>query len=360
MRKLKIIHAVESYYPSVGGMQEVVKQLSERLAGIGHEVTVVTRRIPNRNFSSLNGVVIREFDISGNMVSGYTGNIAEYEHFLLNETGEADVISFFAAQQWASDLALPLLKKISAKKVNVPTGYSGLFVPEFKEYFEKMKVWMREYDANVFLSDNYRDIHFARENGINRIHLIPNGAAEDEFMEPSVLDIRRKLGIPQGHFLLLHVGSFTFTKGQHLAAEIFLKSGLKNATLVLVGNGYNRFYFGLMKKTLLFIRLMISKLTGSKRIICTSLSRKETVDIFREADLFIFPSMIECSPIVLFESMAAKTPFFVTDVGNAAEIVSWSGGGWIMPTRIDQQGFSHPVIRDAVIMLQQIAGDKIG
>ncbi|MFH1005826.1 MAG: hypothetical protein V1781_10125 [Bacteroidota bacterium] len=39
---MKILHTVESYYPSVGGMQEVVKQISEQLVKMGHSVTVAT------------------------------------------------------------------------------------------------------------------------------------------------------------------------------------------------------------------------------------------------------------------------------------------------------------------------------
>jgi L-malate glycosyltransferase len=35
---MKILHCVESYYPSIGGMQAVVRQLSERLVKMGHEV----------------------------------------------------------------------------------------------------------------------------------------------------------------------------------------------------------------------------------------------------------------------------------------------------------------------------------
>jgi glycosyltransferase involved in cell wall biosynthesis len=36
---------------------------------------------------------------------------------------------------------------------------------------------------------------------------------------------------------------------------------------------------------------------------------------------------------VLFESMAGKTPFLVTDVGNSKEIVEWTNGGIILPTK---------------------------
>ncbi len=42
---MNILHTSEFYSPGVGGEQEVVKQLSERLAARGHEVTVATTRL---------------------------------------------------------------------------------------------------------------------------------------------------------------------------------------------------------------------------------------------------------------------------------------------------------------------------
>ena len=62
------------------------------------------------------------------------------------------------------------------------------------------------------------------------------------------------------------------------------------------------------------------------RILILNIDREETVAFYQTADLFLFPSNIECSPIVLFEAMASKTPFLVTDVGNSKEIISWSEG----------------------------------
>ena len=70
---MKILHAVESYFPAVGGMQEVVKQLSERMAKNGYDVTVVTRKHEARDFSKKNGVKIIDFNISGNLVNGIIG-----------------------------------------------------------------------------------------------------------------------------------------------------------------------------------------------------------------------------------------------------------------------------------------------
>src|ERR1041385_4629617 len=141
---MKILHAVESYYPSVGGMQEVVKQLSERLVKLGHDVTVVTRKIPERNFTEFNGVKIKDFAIGGNIVNGIEGDEEGYRNYLLNSN--FDVVTFFAAQQWATDVALPILKQIKGKKVSVPTGYSGLYNPQYGTYFQSMKNWIHGYD----------------------------------------------------------------------------------------------------------------------------------------------------------------------------------------------------------------------
>ena len=57
--------------------------------------------------------------------------------------------------------------------------------------------------------------------------------------------------------------------------------------------------------------------------------QREVVEAFFAADLFLFPSLIECSPLVLFEAAAAGTPFIATDVGNSREIAEWTGAGLI-------------------------------
>uniref|UniRef100_UPI00404774C9 hypothetical protein n=1 Tax=Algoriphagus sp. TaxID=1872435 RepID=UPI00404774C9 len=53
---MKILHTFGFYFPSVGGAQEVVKQLSGRLAEHGHEVTVATTKLKNRKTLNMNGV----------------------------------------------------------------------------------------------------------------------------------------------------------------------------------------------------------------------------------------------------------------------------------------------------------------
>ncbi len=325
---MKILHTVKQYHPARGGMYEVVKQLSEHLIGLGHSVTVATTKLPDEYKPDLNGVNVKEFDITGNFVSGMSGEVKKYQDFLINSN--FDVITNFAAQQPMTDAMLLVLDKIKAKKVFVPTGFAAFHVNEYKEYYKKMGSWFTQFDANVFLSNDYKDINYARESGAKNITVIPNGASSDEFSKNNNIDIRERLSIPKNDFLILLVGSHTGQKGHKEAIEIFNSATIKNATFLIVGNKGK--CLETCEKQKVKINGDKKSLLAGKKILIQQLDRDETASAFGVADLFLFPSNTECSPIVLFEAMASKTPFLVTDVGNAKEIIKWSGGGLLLPT----------------------------
>ncbi len=348
---MKILHIVENYSPSVGGMQEVVKQLSERMAALGHHVTVACSAHPERSNEKINGVNIRSFNISGSFVQGIKGNTEAYEQFLLQQ--ENDIVVFFAAQIWSTDIALPILDKISGKKVFVPTGFSSLHHPSYSSYYNEMKKWMSSFDMNVFLSDDYRDIQFAKANGITRFMIIPNGADEREFSHIQPGLFRKSFHIPESNILILHVGSFTGLKGHLEALQVLNKIRHQNVTLCFIGNDYQ--HFPKYKRTKLKWWFERTKLLfSSKKLIILEPNRKRTLEAFADADIFLFPSNIECSPLVLFEAVASGTPFLSSKVGNSEEIAQWTGGGLILPTHVDDNGFSHIKTEESASMLDDL------
>ena len=384
---MKILHTVESYDPASHGMQQVVKQLSERLYNAGHDVTVATSFDPNRKHLLINGVKIEEFRITGKAVGGYDAEESEiqrYRDFLLNS--DFDVIANFAAQQWATDIVLPILDQIKSVKVFVPTGFSELYNAKYNKYFESMKIWIKNYDMNIFLSSDYQDINFARENGVKNIKIIPNGASAEEFIEDTSINIKKKLGIPQSHLLILHVGSHTGLKGHKEAIQIFKKARIKNTVLLIVGNSTHhggklnyllKFLFkssanlfSVLSGKIYFPACSIScsikstqnkfsydRIFNKKQLLVKNLSRKETVAAYLEADLFLFPSNIECSPLVLFECMASQTPFLTTEVGNAKEIISWTNSGKLLKT-VSLNNYSKADIKSSAKDLEIILSDN--
>ena len=77
-----------------------------------------------------------------------------------------------------------------------------------------------------------------------------------------------------------------------------------------------------------------------KRVLLTDLPRSDLVQAYMAADLFVFASRVEYSPLVLFEAAAAGTPFLTVPVGNADEIVRWTQGGTLCDAAKDSRGYT--------------------
>lgn len=358
---MKILHCVESYFPSVSGAPEVVRHLSERMVKAGHEVTVATRKLPGRTSLTHNGVKIVEFDIKPtsnrgmSTVTGLKGDTKKYQDFLLNH--DYDVIMTYAAQQWTTDLMLPILDKIKAKKVIVPCGYSALYDPEYKQYFKDLPGFLRKFDASVYLSDDYRDINFARKHKIKNVHVIPNGADETEFMDlPSASEkrrLKRRYGI-RG-LMLMTIANYTGEKGHQELTAVLKRLPIARVTLVSAGTatpGVGSYdYFKEQSE-----RINNSPKFAGKRVVMIDGTRRKTVrELLKCADMFVFLSNIEASPLVLYEANAAGVPFVSTAAGNSAEIAKWTGGGIIVKTTEQPNGRVKADLRDAMWQITKLA-----
>lgn len=368
---MKIIHTVESYLPEHHGMSEVVRQISEQLVKLGHEVIICTSFNSDRDVDSINGVIIKQFKISGNLVDGISGEKSEYQNYLLNET--FDVLTNFAAQQWATDLTFEILDKIKSKKFFVPTGFSRIDEIRFKDYYNKMPHWLKLYDNNIFLSKFYKDFEFAKINDVNNSVIIPNGASLMEFTSSINFDVREFLKLSSNDKIILHVGNFTGIKGHFEAFRIFKKAKIRNAHLILCGQNFNSpesFNFRLLinpincffDKRILhprnFFKACLNLFISKKNIHLLSLSREKLVDVYRQASVVLLPSKLECSPIVLFESIASKVPILISDVGNAREIVEKFNVGFILPTKNIKNGLLDVKIEESALLLNYTLSDK--
>lgn len=322
---MNILHTVQFYHPSVGGAQEVVRQLSEQLVKRGHQVTVATTFSPERDVPTINGVRIEGFDISGNSARGFQGEPQRYTDFILD--GKFDVMMNYAAQQWASDLIFPILDRIQYGKVFIPCGFSGLYLPQYSAYFEKMPDVLRRYDHLVFHSNAYRDIDFARRHNIDHYSVIPNGASQQEFEEGEP-DFRKQYHISEDEPLLLAVSSHTALKGHRLVIEAFRRARIGKATLVLIGNTLGN--PGCLPKCRLHTRLVRLLSFGKKTVLLLDPPRRAVIAAYHAADLFLLGSRLEYSPLVLFEALASRTPFITSACGNAEEIIQWSQGGVVI------------------------------
>ena len=324
---LKILHCVEFYHPSPGGAQAVVRQVSRELVLRGHEVTVATTRLPHRQEAELDGARIEEFEISGNAVRGMTGEVERYRSFVFD--GGFDLVMTYAAQQWTTDALLPVLDRIPGRKVLAPCGFSGLDDPAYQAYYSELPGQLVGFDELIFHSDTYQDIEFARRAGLENLNVVPNGASREEF-EDLASDFREQHRIDFDEPLLLTVGPHNWIKGHAQAVESFGRSNLTRGAMVVIGNKPLRLGCQWDCRRRSITTRLASR--GRKRVILLDVPRDQVLAAYRAADLFVFCSEVECSPLVLFEAAASATPFVSTAAGNAVEIADWTGAGIIVPS----------------------------
>lgn len=392
---MRILLCGERYAPSVGGVQEVLKQLAERFVRRGHDVTVATSKLRDRNFSELNGVQIKEFEVAGNQVRGMVGEVEAYRRFVVE--GAFDVIMVKAAQQWTFDALWPVLSEVKAGKVFIPCGFSRMYEPEFAEYFQELPGVLRQFEHLIFYASDYRDIEFAKRHGCTNYSIIPNGASESEFAHEGDPLFRARHGIGPNELLFLSVGSLCEEKGHLETLKAFMAADLNGlpATLLLNCKEWEQegrprsarsdrrrwsqwkellrqlyVQIGLLRMCLYILSRLLGKVGvdvtlvkinqadyrdemtktadqiqrqgTNKHVLITDLDRPEVVQAFLNADLYICASHIEYSPLVLFEAAAAGTPFLSVPVGNAEEIARWTGAGVICPAPQDERGYTVP------------------
>jgi glycosyltransferase involved in cell wall biosynthesis len=352
---MRILHSVEFYWPSVGGAQEVVRQISRRLASRGHDVTVATSADPARAENVVDGVRVVGFDIAGNAVRGMTGDLDAYRRFVVE--GDFDVVMLYAAQQWATDALLPVLEDLPGATVLAPCGFSGLRDPAYASYFAALRERLHDFDALVFHSENYQDTRFAREAGAAGITVIPNAADEREFGRAAAQGdrgtFRAANGIGEDAPLLLTVGGHTGLKG-HAQSMAALRAMDAPATLAIAGNTPT----GTGCLPLCRARALATRVVGrGRRVLLLDPPRPQLLDAYAAADLFVFCSMVECSPLVLFEAMAAGLPFVSVDVGNAAEIADWGGAGVIVESRRRDDGLVEVEPRAVARAVDELLAD---
>lgn len=363
----KIVFCCENYTPSVGGVQEVMRQIAERTAAAGHQVTVATTAHPDRPTECvINGVVVKSFAMGGNLVRGLSGDIGSYTHFLRDEP--YDVIMIKAAQQVTFDAAIDVLDDITAWKVFIPCGFSGLGHSEYAKYYTNMAEYLRKFDRLIFYSAHYKDIEFARRAGIGNLEIIPNGVDEREFFGADTAGTNAGT---DATLTILTVGSRIPAKGHWEALRTFEAAKINEpARLILNGN----IPYGRVRGVLSSIRtLMRGQLPlvfkahyanlrfvlrrQLKRVEMTDYSRSELLRAYQSADLFLFASHVEYSPLVLFEAAASGTPFVCTDVGNAQEIATWTGAGIVASPSVSAIG-SAKVVEKLAAAMEMLLSDS--
>jgi len=145
---MRILFIAPSYYPHIGGVEYVVKSVSERLVKIGHEVIVLAGEpdIDKPREEEVNGVrVIRWPTWSPSGAYHFPRRKSDLEKLLRELARQVDVIHIHSVHSILSVYALSIVKQTNARVVVTPY-YHGTGHTAFRRF---LWVFWRGYVRNL-------------------------------------------------------------------------------------------------------------------------------------------------------------------------------------------------------------------
>lgn len=334
---MKIIELSSHFAPAVGGVERQVEEISKRLIGRGHQVTVLTtnamhgradlpRQLPHREVYE--GIPVKRFK--------YWFGFGVFFRFSLGlvwELFRADYDVIHVHNTHDAHLLPAIVVKFLRRKRLVLTGHNPYSAESartsrasnwFVKFFEfVLKIFKSGIDVYIALLESEKQ-EVIRRFGImdGKIIVIPNGIQDDYFDKTGDEEkFFQEWGVkPEKWGLIVGLGSrLNFVKGiQNL--EVAAK-GLKNVLFIFVGgdDGY-----GTRLKQIF---------ADCKNVLFTDkyLRGGEMLDFYATLDLFLLPSEHEPFGMTIVEAMAQGLPVLASAVGGPKEIVKPEFGEIIDP-----------------------------
>jgi glycosyltransferase involved in cell wall biosynthesis len=329
---MRVIITSFTFPPEASGVSHVAYSQARGLASRGHEVTVATAFLRERDPKSFPGLKICQFDVRGcaSLKFGHHGETQRYQEFIATEP--ADIILCHSWQNWATDVAVPAFPRSRAKKVILSHGFDAhIWSPNprvpfglgqwlcWQPYVLRFPALMRKFDHLIFLAER-KDCgrffdHWLAASLKTPLSIIPNGI-HLEALENTDLDFRKAYGIDPGHFLLLNVANYCDRKDQIATLRAFLRARRKDATLVFIGSEFKNSEYGAGLEQI----YQQAKDPAGRVLFLEKIPRPMINAAYKAADLFVLTAKAETQPLAILDAMGAGLPFISTDAGCASEL----------------------------------------
>ncbi len=162
----------------------------------------------------------------------------------------------------------------------------------------------------------------------DKVTVVPNGVdtvALQLLMQIPPRVTRKDLGIGDEDFVFLNPASIDGRKNHHtmITAMSKIRKKHKNVKLICAGNVMDEGYFSQLQGH-------IKELDLGNHIIFPGYV-KEKADLYRLADVFFLPSIVEGWSIAKTEALYFGLPIIVTDVGGARDVITHEWVGLLVP-----------------------------
>jgi N-acetyl-alpha-D-glucosaminyl L-malate synthase BshA len=309
-------------YPTVGGSGAVAAELGKQLARRGHDIHVISYRLPFRLGDLQQNICFHEVDISTYPLFEYPPHDLALAVKMAEATREHGLelfhVHYAIPHAIAGFLAQQMLGAGAPRMVTTLHGTDITIVGQDRSFFEITKFGIERSHAVTAVSDFLRRMTVAEFQVAARIDVVPNFVDLHAYA-PARPDRSAYAG--PGQKVLLHVSNFRPVKRVLDVVRIFERVTREvDAVLLMVGEGPERSSAQALARRL--------GLADRLRFLGT---RQDVEDVAALADVFLLPSELESFGLSALEAMAAGVPVVGSDAGGLPEVVKHGESGYLLP-----------------------------
>jgi glycosyltransferase involved in cell wall biosynthesis/tetratricopeptide (TPR) repeat protein len=284
------------FWPQQAGMEMMVHNLATQITKAGSNVVLYTPK-PKAEFEELkSNYIIRRFKDFEDMKRIFREHHAAMPFDVLYVQGAYEPASL--ALELKQELRIPVILRTHGEdiQIDLESGYGYRRDPKKNEIILRN---IRNVDHNVVIGPHIlKDVKELTEGPVS---LIFNGVDTDHFKPGKESLLHERLGLAKETKILITVGRNVKKKSLHLAIDALalVKKSTPNVVLVHAGkegNGLNLREYA------------ISKGVSDAFHQIGEVSYFDMPEIYRSADIFIFPSKTETFGNVTVEAMACGLP----------------------------------------------------
>ena len=317
---MKILQLCGFFPPSIGGIENYVKELSENLVLQGHKVTIITRYVvgkkPKKKIQYINGVKI--IWLTSRKTSPLITLLVWLKAFFIGLKQDMDLVHTHTILPIATVGALlKFFKRI--KLVTMVHESQFLFGMNNALYRFFARLSLKQSDFIYASSDELKEV---TEKLDVKAHLLKNAVDIKRFKPFNSNIIRKECGLKNNVNIITTTRRFVKKNGviYLIKAIPYVIKKNKNVFFYIIGDGPER--ANLEKE--------ISKSKIQKYVKLKGFIRNDVLhNYLNSADLYVLPSLKESTSISGLEAMACGLAIVGTNIGGIPQIIENGKNGFL-------------------------------
>lgn len=339
-KPLRIAMPTPSFLPNLGGMEVGLHNIASRLATRGHNPCVIMpaahyRALINANYKlnykiapfwpKMSSITEQSPEIGLRLYGWFFRN---YQHRHHPDVWHSTMIyPTGTGLFYGLDEQVPALARAAGNDIQINDD-ANYGIRRDLRVDHIIRKWGSGLPAYVAITETVQQEYLALGIAEYKIHNIPNGVELQRFNRPRNRKILHdQYGIPEDSFLFLSVGRHHPKKNYFALIEAFTILHKRNPTtrisLAIAGDGTALLKPLVSEKGISQFVHLIEGIGIDKSVLDNiQLPADALIDLYKGADSFVFPSLIETFGIAIIEAMAAGLPCIISDAPGCRDITA--------------------------------------